>query len=33
MAMDYVEFSGKSVDEAITEALYYFRVESSKLGL
>jgi len=31
MAMDYVEFSGKSVDEAITEACTSLGVESSKL--
>ena len=31
MAMDYVEFSGKSVDEAITEACTTLGIESSKL--
>ena len=31
MAMDYVEFSGKSVDEAITEACRSLGIESSKL--
>ena len=31
MAMDYVEFSGKSVEEAITEACRSLGIESSKL--
>lgn len=31
MSMDYVEFSGKSVDDAITEACTSLGVESSKL--
>ena len=31
MAMDYVDFSGKSVDEAITEACTTLGIESSKL--